>query len=807
MSLFLVSFQIATGQNISNTSLKGTIEDSDGKPIEYVTIALMKEGETAPFQGTLSNDSGRYEFKNIKPGRYFTKVTSVGFNPTQSAVFEVSNGPNTVLLPVLTMQKNSVALKTVTVVATAPVIERRPDRLVVNVANSALAAGNSALEIISKAPGVSLDRNDAISLNGKSGVTVMINDKLTYLSSGQLTDLLRSTDGNSIQSLEIMTNPSAKYDAAGNSGIINIKLKKNSRNGFNGSLVGGVSVGRFFGDNTSLALNNNFGKFHFFGTINHRDLKRYEDITIERSVNGPNSSTYLQQHLYQTPKNASNSFRTGLDYEISSSNTLGFIINGIYNLSHNITDNTTNVGQSRQIIDSLQRTHSQYNNDFTNLAFNLNDVYKLDSAGQQLNIDLDHSKFDYHQTSLFSTSYFLPNGPQDRPSTFLTQRSPTTISIRTAKADYVLPFKNGVKFESGVKLSRVKTDNEVVAQGSKDGLTFTDNPALSNNFGYLEKISAGYINLSKNFKSTTLQVGLRSEYTTSAGNFAENTASLDRKYLDLFPSVFINHSINESNQLGINFSRRIDRPGYDQLNPFVYYIDQFTSQTGNPNLKAQYTNNFELNYSYQKNINITLGYAHTSGVITPVFLTDNIMRTSLYTTLNLHALENYSLNFNFPYTIAKWWTGEGSGTAFYLRSSSGVISGVNYNYAKAAYKLKASQILQVSKNFKFEVLTSYESATLNGLYTESHVFYSDAGVSHSLADKKLNIKFAVSDIFHSRGNTTTSNVQNTSFQFKQARDTRLARLTLTYNFGNSNSTHSEHKTGADVEKNRVRGAN
>ncbi|HEY0244291.1 MAG TPA: outer membrane beta-barrel family protein, partial [Mucilaginibacter sp.] len=728
----------------------------------------------------------------------------IGYNKAVTASFNVTNVNITV--PNLTVTDNSKSLQTVNITTTKPLIERKADRMVMNVENSILAAGNSAMEILERAPGVTIDKDDNISLKGKQGVTVMINDKLTYLSSTQLATLLRSTDGTTIESIELITNPSAKYDASGNSGIINIKLKKNKNAGTNGSVTLGTGMGYYFKDNTSVTLNHKEGNLNVFGNFSRNDNQRGRVIGIDRKVVDANGqATYFSQSTFMPQINHNNSYRFGADYDLSSKNTIGFIVNGYFNKENDFNTTPTHIGSTPAALDSLQRTTSTFRQSYNDFAANLNDRYQISKSGQVLTADLDYSKFTNTNNAQYQTDFYLPDGSVQHPSTFLRNQSPSTINIRTAKVDYTYPINKTLKFESGLKYSDVKTDNDLEAQ-KLAGSSYINDTSRTNRFVYDEKIAAGYINLSKEYKGTSIQLGLRGEYTNSTGDLITTSQIVNRKYFNLFPSVFINHTFSKDNELGLTYSRRIDRPSYEDLNPFVYYLDPYTFSQGNPFLKPQYTNSFELNYTYKKTINVSLGYSQTSDVITQIILTDPAKKVTYQTNLNLQTQNAYNININSPYTIAKWFTGNINLNAFYNQFKSDNLLGANLNKGQAAFAGRVTQAFLFG-GFRAEVLENYQSAQTYGLFDIKPQYNIDLGLSRAFVDKKLNIKVSCSDIFNTRTNNVDLNYQSDMIRIKQKNESRIARLTLTYNFGNSKIKARNHQTGAEDEKGRVKGGN
>ncbi|GAA4100371.1 TonB-dependent receptor domain-containing protein [Mucilaginibacter panaciglaebae] len=799
--LLIAGFPRVSAQATQTTNkVTGKLINERGTAVDYATISLLRSTDSTVVKGTLTNDAGVFVFNNIKPGNYIIKATNLGYAKMVSPPFVVQENKGPVIVPELKISNNVKVLTAVTVTATKPLIEQKTDRMVMNVENSILATGNTALEILQRAPGVTVDKDDNISLKGKQGVTVMINDKLTYLSAQQLATLLRSTDGSTIQSIEIISNPSAKYDAAGNSGIINIKLKKNKQNGTNGSLTAVIARGSSVRESQNLNINHKQGNLNLFGSLSHGDIPYSRTMDINRKITTNGDTNYFMQHTTMPQVYHYNNFRLGADLDISSQNTVGIVVSGNSNNERDLNYNQTKIGSSIYSVDSALNTNSEIRQTFTNFAVNLNDRFKLDTLGQTLNVDLDYSKFKNNSKANYTTYYFLSDGSLQHTPELLRNETPSDIEIHSAKADYTKPLTKTIKLETGVKFSGVKTDNDLRAE-KYNGTAYINDTTRSNRFVYTEKISAGYLNLNKEYKGGSVQLGVRAEYTQSNGNLIGSTP-VDRSYLNFFPSLFINQTLDKKNELNFSYSRRIDRPNYGELNPFVYYLDPYTFNQGNAFLKPQYTNNFELGYVYDKTINVSLGYSHTTDVIVEIILTQG--NKSFQTNLNLATQNNYNLNIYTPYTIAKWWTGNANFNGFYSGFQSNNINGGNIDNGRAGFIFKTTQTLLFG-TFKGEVMFDYRSAMNYGIYQMHARKNISAAVSQSFMDKKLNIKFGVDDVFNIFRNDIDSYELGNNFTIRQKGDSRIFKLTATYNFGNTKIKQREHRTGAEDENNRAGG--
>jgi iron complex outermembrane recepter protein len=510
----------------------------------------------------------------------------------------------------------------------------------------------------------------------------------------------------------------------------------------------------------------------------------------------------VQHNIVSDPYH-NNSYRLGAVLETSTRNTAGFVLNGYFNTSDLFNNGASMLNDPSQHGITTQQNVSRDALSLHNAGFNLNDQLRIDTAGQTLSGDIDIINYRNNGIASFRTFFYLPDGSSQQSPSYLHEQVPVNINVRTAKADYVFPVSKTLKLETGIKLSDVKTNNNLQAQSSSDNVNFTNNTQLSNQFIYTEKIGAAYLNVLKTIEATDIQFGLRAEQTGSTGILTGGGANLlNSNYLDLFPNLSLNHIIDKNNKVRFNFSSRIDRPNYQNLNPFIYYFDPYTRESGNPFLKPQYTKNFEVDYSYRQ-FDLGISYSHTKDVITETVITDTLTKISSETLFNLASLNRYNLTANYSFTVFNWWTGNINGYLIYNDYNSGNVVGGQQNTKGFSYTAKASQVFQLGKNDKIELNGRYESATIEGLYHIRPASSVDTGISHSFLKGKANLKLSVNDLFNGDKTDVIINTEGSHFHGYQKYDTRIGRLNFTYNFGSSKTQSPVHQSGADEEKGRA----
>lgn len=810
--LFLLQINLVYCQTnklgeIEKGHLNGKVIDEKSIPVMYAAVSLIRATDSSQVKSTITTDKGEFSLIHITAGTYFINVEWLGYQKKLHGPFTIDTAHQFVNIGQILLLPETKQLNTVSIVGKKPLIERKSDMLVMNIANSALAAGNTALEILSKAPGVTADNDGNFSLRGKAGVSIMIDGKLTYLSASQLTNLLRTTDGNSIQTIELITNPSAKYDAAGTGGIINIRLKKNSNYGTNGTITAGGGYGKYYKSDAGITLNHRSKNINLFGNYNYVNNKDFEILNVTRSTASGDEKTYFDQHGQNVSLRENNNYKAGIDYYAGDKNIIGFVMSGYTNNMNSVNRINTLIGNQLASVDSSVTAINPGNGKYRNQTYNLNYKSVLDTSGQELNASFDYSRFSSINHVTYNNSFSDPLQAASKVPLIFRNSTPTKVKILAGQIDYTYPFNSRMKLETGLKSSYVITDNDFQSENFKNESWIND-VSKSNRFTYKERVNAIYANLHKEFKSTTLQIGLRTEITHSEGNSLTTGSIVKRNYTDFFPSVIIHQNLSKDHEIGLSYSSRINRPDYQSLNPFLYFADLYTYSQGNPQLKPEYANSFELSYGYKKNTNVTFGYIHTRDVMTTTLLTDPIKKTLSIFEQNLASRSTLTMNMNRPLTMTSWWNTNNDATIYYSRFTSPDLAGVPFKNGKMTYMVNSLHTFTVNSSISAEISANYQSSQVFGTYIAKPIYGIDLGISKSFADKKATIKLSANDLFNTRQITVKSAIPAQDYKLYQKQESRVFRLSFSYNFGNSSvKAVRERSNSSSNEQNRIKSGN
>lgn len=782
--------------------------------LENVTVELLRSKDSSLVKVAISDKTGLADFENINFGTYLVKTTIVNYTAHYSPVFTLSEAK--LQLPSLLLQPHTAEMGGVTVTARKPFIQKLTDRIVVNVENSIISTGSSAMDVLERSPGVRIGQGDAISLAGKAGVIIMINGKNVPMSGEELGNYLRSLPSNIIERIDIITNPSARYDAAGTAGIIDIRMKKDQKLGANGTLTGNYGQGRYPKANTGGTFNYRSKDLNIYGNLNYSYAKHFNHLVTDRYFfqNGIYQGSYDQDNMIQRMSNSSVA-RLGADYFTGKKTVLGLLVTGSRFMVNRTGDNQSAVlDPSHTKVSSFLTNANGYEN-YTNYVANFNLKHTFDSTGKELTADFDIAEYHRDWESHFSTGYYDAFDNPTQPLYLVRTDQKGFTGIKTVKVDYIHPLKmtgflKGIspglktaKLEGGAKSSFVRSDNDVLFFDRSSGNEIIDS-SQSNSFQYRENINAAYINLSGEWKKISVQLGLRAEQTNIETYQVFDKVKFDTTYLRFFPSAFFNYKLSEDNTIGFSLSRRIDRPGYSQLNPFRIFVDPSFFAAGDPLLKPSFTWSYELSY-IRKQFNTAIAFSRTNDPWTIVLIPSETQnRVTIQTPINYDRYDYYGWNFNVPVRIAKWWNVINNGNV-YVAHVQGNIAQTPINNTTVNAQFSSNHNLTISNSWTGEVNFTFDSGQNIGFMKDQFYWILGAGVQKTLLQRKATVRFNVTDILWRQWPRFRSIYTNYHEYLKAVRDTRVANISFTYRFGKNTVTQARRRTTASEEERRRAG--
>lgn len=816
----LILLTLSNFRTQAQGKITGQITDNKSKIVEFATITLLQAKDSSLVKGALADANGTFEFEKIKLGSYLIAISQLGYQKFYTPKFSLSSENPSIKLSNLTLVEESKELNEVIVTAKKPFIEQQIDKTVVNVENSVVSAGSTAIEILEKSPGVTVDKDGNISLKGKQNVMVMLDGKPTYMSSSDLANMLRNMQSTQLDKIEIMTNPPAKYDAAGNAGVINIRLKKNQNLGFNGSANLGFGYGFYQSlpkENAGLNINYRKEKLNIFGNFSGNDRHSFQLQEIDRKFfEGDKVISSFNQSADEQRRINSLAYKVGLDYFIDKKNTIGILFNGMNGNWNSDRNNQTAIKNALNQLDTTSVTLGFMRNKWGNYATNLNFKHVIDSTGKEITADLDYARYDTDNSMKYRTSKFDTQNilRETRNEDGLTG---SRINIYSLKVDLIYPINKTSKFEAGLKSSYVNSNNDMRFDFLVgDNNTPVLDPTRTRDFVYKENINAAYINYSKEFKKLTMQLGLRMENTNGQGTLLGKDL-LDRHYTNFFPSVFFRQKLAKNHQLGYSFSRRIDRPSYEDLNPFLFFLDPYTYQRGNELLQPQYTNAVEVSHTYKESITTTINYSRTGGIMTQILEQNNVLKTTNVTKINIGYVENLGISFSIPMPITKWWF---SNTYFNLYNnhyvgeipkttieSNGTSTTIYQPFDARATSYSANMTHQFTLPRKYSVELSgwYLSPFIEGQLVGNPMGAVSFGIQKKMMNDKASIKLNINDIFWTQHFSGAFLFNDINVQLRNKWESRVVRINFSYRFGNSKIAGARQRnTGLEDEKNRVK---
>ncbi|HEY0041436.1 MAG TPA: TonB-dependent receptor [Flavisolibacter sp.] len=797
--LFLSSAFAQNGGKISGSILQSV------KPAEGATVSLLRAKDSATIKLSASDKEGRFTFDNVGNGKYLVSVTVVGHQKAFSKIIEVDAQQQTVQLPAITLSQVSKDLTGITIAAKRPLIEQRIDRTIVNVDASITNVGTSALEVLEKSPGVSVDRDGNISLKGKEGVLVMVDGRPTQLGGPDLANLLRNMNSNQLDQIEIMTNPPARYDAAGNAGIINIKTKKTITAGFNGSANVAYSQGRY--PKTAEGFNFNYreGKVNLFTNLSHNYQKRFSTLNIDRNIlagNGTSIDKIFNQEANRISEGNSYSAKVGVDFFATKKTTFGAVVNLNARGMSSSNPNITRISNASKDLQSVTKAVVNNEGDWKSISTNLNFRTLLDKKGKELTSDIDFVQHRSDNDLFMVNSYTNATGDPYKKADSLTGLLPQQIDVYSARVDYLHPLKNNARFEAGIKSGIVRTDNNAVYDSIQYGTIIRD-VNRSNHFVYEENINAAYVNLSTSLsKKISAQFGLRLENTNAKGVQKTTGESFDRHYTQLFPTAYFQYKANEKNNFGANFARRVSRPSYQSLNPFIRFIDMYTFSQGNPALKPSVSSNIEVSHSWKNQITTTLNYTNIKDIIQEVIQQKGLEAYNM--PANVSSLDQFGLSVSANTPVTKWWTSS-INVNVYNDKYKGGVNGAPIDRTATSFIINGTQQFKVTKTLTAEINGRYRNGWLEGIMRTSSVGFIGAGLSQQILKNQGTIRLTARDIFWTQRLKGVTQYGNVDVEMRQFSETQVVTIGFTYSFSKGKKIAPVKRTAgsANEEQNRI----
>ncbi|MBP6025392.1 outer membrane beta-barrel protein [Ferruginibacter sp.] len=769
------------------------------------TVSLMRADSVVISTGGAST-AGIFEFI-VNPGKYLVRVSQAGYVDGYSPLIDLDI--KTPLFYTITLLPKSKLLNDVTVVSKKPAIQFLPDKTVINPEATISNAGASVMDVLEKSPGITVSKDGSIIMKGKPSVTVLIDGKPTQLSGADLQAYLSGIPSSQVDVVELIENPGAKYDAAGNAGIINIKMKANKVKGFNGSMNLSLGQGFFTKTGNSINLNYRNGKTNWFLNYGMRASREKMDMwTLRKYVNTKNEdSVLLEQPNFQKSSQTGQNIKTGFDLFLNKNTTLGLVFTGgIFDRrAKSIAE--INWMDPYYHIDSSINTWGNNNRKFKRGGVNINGRFKL-NEGSELAVDLDYVNFTINGDQQYQTQLVAPGSDIEVTKGNI----PSKLQIFSAKADYSKRYKKFL-LETGLKTAINKTDNLADYYFALNSNPWQADLRRSNHFLYNETISAAYASIDAEKGKWHWQAGLRYEFTHykahQLGNAVVKDAAFKRNYGSIFPTAFVSYQLDSNNTITLRAGKRIDRPQFQHLNPFQTILNKYTYEAGNPFIKPQYTWNFSLAHTYKQKLTTEVSYSYLNDYFSQIFIIDSSASNVnnniiIYTRGNVGSFTNFAITETFQTAITKWWNL--TAVAVYNHK---VIKGIVW----APFTARINQLnISINNQFQFKKGWSFE---LSGYYqTKSQIDLQEwlepqgelnVGVGKQILQKKGTLRLSVRDLTYFQNYSGYSTFENSYEPFTLKFDTRVVRLSFSWRFGKQMKAVNRSEGGAKDEIDRVGG--
>ncbi|MFL5764719.1 MAG: TonB-dependent receptor domain-containing protein [Bacteroidia bacterium] len=774
--------------------IKGIILDNkSGAPVEFATVALYKIRDSSLTTGVVAGEKGDFSMQELPFGRYFMKINFIGYKQLIIDTITIRPRAPEVNLGMIKLKTSAEELGTVEVTSEKSTLQLAIDKKVFNVEKNIVSEGGSATDVLQSIPSVAVDIDGNISLRGSGNVTVLVDGKPSGITGSSRAAILQQIPASSIESIELITNPSAKYDPDGMSGIINIVTKKNKLSGFNGS----VSVGAGTGDKYNAAANISYrnSKINVYANYGFRSNNRTGSGFSYRHNIFADTNYYLNQESHQLNKNSSHNLKAGIDYYINDKNTIGASV--LYNLgteASNAYSTYTENDESNAQAAHYMRDETSGNLN-TSIDYNLNYRKTFAKPKQELTFDATYSTaMSDEEEDYLEHDYRLKYASKNA---FPLKQNTTTKGangVTTIQLDYTQPLKKQMTWELGAKSIMRNINSDFKSESFNYTLSdFRPDTSLNNNFQYSENIYAAYSTLSGNIKKFGYQLGLRAEQAMTESYLVTTDTKYHKDYFSLFPSVHLSQKLKKDQEAQLSYSRRINRPNTRSLNPFVDYGDPYNLRYGNPYLKPEYIDSYELAYIKYWEKAVLTGTAYyriTHGIIQRIkTLGDSTV--SITSFVNLNSSTSYGFELIAKNDLTKWWNTTLSANIFETKiDGENVDADLQNNNFSYIFKLMSN--MRIWKNMDIQFTANYMGPTATAQGEVKPIFSMDLGLKKEIF-RNATLSLNVTDLTNARKMYITASGANFTTEMERRRESRIATLTFSYRFGKLSETKRSNR--------------
>ncbi len=772
--------------------ISGRVKDANDAPLVFANV-LLKNQDSVLIKGAATDENGLFAIRNVKGGNY---LLSASYLDASSEIRSVTVTSDVTLDDLIILQTET-QLEEVEVIYKKPTIEQRADRLIFNVENTSLSQGN-IWDILKQTPGVIII-NDKINIKGSSNIGVMINGRLVNIPQSDIVNLLSGSSADNVESVEVILNPPAKYSAEGGL-LLDIKMKKNLIAGYNGSVYNRytqavfpkhmLGTDHFFkGKKTDFTLTYSFRQ--------NKNLNRFTDITNFFDANSVNEVwTTEQKNIIRDKQHNLSGF---LDYEINERNSLSFsTINSFTTPGNRYITSQTIIEDPTGDLDSSFYTENDSDYEVFNTAYYLDWNHQFQKKGEKITFATNYTYYDYERDQNLNTDFFDINGAVTGENDFITQSGQKT-SLYSAQVDYTDPIKQSIILETGLRYSGINSQSTITQEGfdrTQPGI----NPTEAGVFDYDEQIMAGYVSLNNSWKNWQLNMGLRAEYTETLGNLDTTNESVENKYLQLFPSLSVQHKFNDKNSLAMRYYRRISRPRYSDLNPFQYFQSNNSVVEGNPFLRPATRNYVSLEYNLNRTYSLEVYYFHKKNDFFEQVVQDNETNLLRFLSVNLESNITYGAEFRWNKSLTNFWDTYLLLSHYYKQNSfTDIDSGAILDNSIWTSHVRFNNYFTLLKDRSLyaDILFRYSAPTVFGNSKRESTSQLTLSFSKSFWQRRAAVSLSIDDVFNNGNYLSTRNYLNQDNSSFSRRETRLFYIGFRYKFGNNKIRDNQKRKSTD----------